>query len=268
MRSALINSYNVASVEILNILGIDRGVKYLEKFGVTTIIDADKNLTLALGGMNQGISPLQMAAAYAVFPNQGIFKQPYLVQSITDVNGRSIYNYQSRDHRVITRTTAGLITEILQQAVRYGTGSNAGFAIASAGKTGTTSDSRDLWYAGYIDELATVVWAGNSDNAPVTGYSTYGGTVAAPIWRDYMNKLYYGHRLKQKPAPAAEPQAEIEEEEEADQAEEDEELLDEEEITPDQSMDETETESPVDQGTENEQEPRSARGLKPKQTQW
>ena len=254
LRSALINSYNVASVEILNILGIDRGVKYLEKFGVTTIVDADKNLTLALGGMSQGISPLQMAAAYAVFPNQGIFKQPNLVQTITDVNGRSIYTYQSRDHKVITRTTAGLITEILQQAVRYGTGSNAGFAVASAGKTGTTSDSRDLWYAGYIDELATVVWVGNSDNAPVTGYSTYGGTVAAPIWRDYMNKLYYGYRLDQKPVPAAEPQSEMEESEEAEQAEDNEEPLDKEEITPEQSSDENETGSPIDQGTESETE--------------
>jgi penicillin-binding protein 1A len=181
MRSALINSYNVASVEILNLLGVDEGVDYIENFGVTTITDADKNLTLALGGMSKGISPLQMAAAFAVFPNQGVYQEPYLVQTITDVNDRIIYKSEQENHRVITRTVAGLMTDILQQAVRYGTGTSAAIAITSAGKTGTTTDSRDLWYVGYIDELATAVWVGNSDNTPVTGYRSYGGAVAAPI---------------------------------------------------------------------------------------
>ncbi len=213
MRSALINSYNVASVEILNLLGVDEGVDYIENFGVTTITDGDKNLTLALGGMSKGISPLQMAAAFAVFPDQGVYQEPYLVQTITDVNGRIIYNYQPKNHRVITRTTAGLMTEILRQAVRYGTGTSAAIAITSAGKTGTTTDSRDLWYVGYIDELATAVWVGNSDNTPVTGYRSYGGAVAAPIWRDYMNKLFYSYWLEQKPVPqeVTEPEAEEEE---------------------------------------------------------
>lgn len=254
MRSALINSYNVASVEILNMLGIDQGVKYIEKFGVTTITEADKNLTLALGGMSQGISPLQMAAAYAVFPNQGIYRQPYVVQSIADVNGRSIYNHQPGDHKVITRTVADLITEILREAVRSGTSGNAGIAIASAGKTGTTSDSRDLWYVGYIDELVTAVWVGNSDNASVTGHRSYGGTVAAPIWRDYMNKLYYSYCFKHKPASA--PQAQPEMEEEAnDPIEEPEETPGEEEMIPNQSQDQTETESLVDQEIELETSP-------------
>lgn len=213
MRSALINSYNVASVEILNLLGVDEGVDYIENFGVTTITDADKNLTLALGGMSKGISPLQMAAAFAVFPNQGVYQEPYLVQTITDVNDRIIYKSEQENHRVITRTVAGLMTDILQQVVRYGTGTSAAIAITSAGKTGTTTDSRDLWYVGYIDELATAVWVGNSDNTPVTGYRSYGGAVAAPIWRDYMNKLFYNNRLQQKPVPQEVAEPEVEEEE-------------------------------------------------------
>lgn len=201
MRTALINSYNVASVEILNLLGLDRGVDYIEKFGVTTVEKADKNLALALGGMSKGISPQQMAAAFAVFPNQGLYQEPYLIQTINDVNGRIIYKPEQESHRVVTRTVADFMNETLQQTVRYGTGSNAAIAIASAGKTGTTTDSRDLWYVGYIDELTTAVWVGNSDNTPVTGYRTYGGSVAAPIWRDYMNQLFYSYWLEKKPAP-------------------------------------------------------------------
>ena len=89
--------------------------------------------------------------------------------------------------------------------VRHGTGTQAAIAISSGGKTGTTTDSRDLWYVGYTRELSTAVWAGNSDGTVVTGYSTYGGSVSAPIWRDYMNNLYYSGVFYEKPAPVEEP---------------------------------------------------------------
>lgn len=222
MYQALINSYNVASVEVLNILGIESGVGYLEKFGITTVTAEDKNLALALGGMSKGISPLQLAAAFAVFPQQGIYQEPYLVESINDVKGKNLYSYEQERHRVISRSTVNIMNDILEQTVRYGTGKSAAIAIPSAGKTGTTTDSRDLWYVGYTNELVTAVWAGNSDNTPVTGYSTYGGTVAAPIWRNYMNKLYYSYWLEQKPAPPAVEEPEEEETEDTDETDDNE----------------------------------------------
>ncbi|MDD3895204.1 MAG: penicillin-binding transpeptidase domain-containing protein, partial [Syntrophomonadaceae bacterium] len=165
------------------------------------------------------------------------------IKTITDVNGKIIYNRQPQSHRVITRTVAGLMNEILQQAVRYGTGSSAAIAVASAGKTGTTTDSRDLWYVGYIDELATAVWVGNSDNTAVTGYRTYGGAVAAPIWRDYMNKLYYNYWLEQKPVPqeVTEPLPEENEEPEENPEETNEETNPE---NPEETPDNTEPELP------------------------
>lgn len=219
MSQALINSYNVASVEVLNILGLDSGVSYLAKFGIDTITEEDKNLALALGGMSKGISPLQMAGAFAVFPQQGIYREPYLIESITETGGRTLYSFKQEKHKVINKFTANIMDEILKQVVRYGTGQSAVIAIASAGKTGTTTDSRDLWYVGYTDELVTAIWTGNSDNTPVTGSKAYGGSAAAPIWRSYMNKLYYNYWLKQKPAPP--PAVELEEEnEEPDDSEE------------------------------------------------
>ncbi len=248
VSQALINSYNVASVEVLNNLGLEKGVDYLERLGVSTITEADKNLALALGGMSKGITPLEMAAAFAVFPNQGLYQENYLIETITDVDGKIIYNYKQKDHRVISRSIAAAMNDILQQAVRYGTGGSAAIAITSAGKTGTTTDSRDLWYVGYTNDLVTAVWVGNSDNTPVTGYRTYGGAVAAPIWRDYMNRLFYSYWLEEKPAPPAVKKPDEEEtevtEENDEQYEENGQNQQNEEITEDQAAETPENTEP------------------------
>ncbi|HZK44034.1 MAG TPA: PBP1A family penicillin-binding protein [Syntrophomonadaceae bacterium] len=232
-RDALVNSYNVASVEVLDELGVDKAVKYLKNYGISSIIDEDKNLALALGGMNHGISPLQMAGAFTIFPAQGMLKENYTVQKIVDEHGDTLYNARLKDKRVIKSRTAEKMDNILRDVVRYGTGSPTKVAIASGGKTGTTTDSRDLWYVGYTNELVTAVWVGNSDGKPVGGYSTYGGTVAGPIWRDYMNTLIYNRILKEAPAPTP-PPIPVEEEEEEEE-EEDEELED--ELEPDEDLD-------------------------------
>jgi|GEM_PF-5604221 Membrane carboxypeptidase (penicillin-binding protein) len=100
---------------------------------------------------------------------------------------------------------------ILQDVVKYGTGKNASFALPAGGKTGTTTQSKDLWFVGYTDELVTAVWVGNTDNTPIKGYDTYGGKVAAPLWRDYMADLYYNGFFKQKP-PASSGKKETPEE--------------------------------------------------------
>jgi len=131
--------------------------------------------------------------------------------------------------------------DILKDVVRNGTGTGAAIAISSGGKTGTTTDSRDLWYIGYTRELATAIWAGNSDGTVVTGYSTYGGTISAPIWRDFMNTLYYSGVFYEKPAPVEEP---IEEE-----PAEDEEITPEEEL-PDDEVEPLPGEDETDRGEE------------------
>jgi penicillin-binding protein 1A len=201
-RNALIYSYNVASVEVLNQLGINEACSYLERWGITTLQEEDKNLALALGGMSKGISPVQMAAAFAVFAERGQYHEYYCIERIEDSSGRVIYTDHSNSWQVISRNTADAMDNILKDVVRYGTGTRAAIAIRSGGKTGTTTDSRDLWYVGYTRELSTAVWAGNSDGTVIKGYSSYGGSVSAPIWKDYMNTLYYSKVFNEKPAPA------------------------------------------------------------------
>lgn len=227
VRTALVKSYNVASVEVLNQLGVNEGYSYLQRWGITTLQEEDKNLASALGGMNKGISPLQMAAAFAAFPEQGKYREYYCIDRIEDAKGRVIYTNRSNSWQVISRYTAEQTDDILKDVVRNGTGTGAAIAISSGGKTGTTSDSRDLWYVGYTRELSTAIWAGNSDGKVVTGYSTYGGSVSAPIWRDFMNTLYYSGVFYEKPAPVEEP---VEEE-----TPEDEEITPEEDLPDDEA---------------------------------
>lgn len=191
VRDALIYSYNVASVEVLNLLGVEKAGDFLEDLGVSSLEKNDCNLALALGGMERGISPLQMAAAYAIFPSGGVYHGYYTIEKIVDEQGKTIYTAETTEKRAIKSNTAEQMDSILKAVVSYGTGTRAAVGIPSGGKTGTTSDSRDLWYMGYTSELVTAVWVGNSDGQVVGGNSTYGGSVAAPIWRDYMNNLIY-----------------------------------------------------------------------------
>ncbi|GEM_PF-354150 len=204
-REALIHSYNVASVEVLSKLGVEKAIKFMSACGITSIQKEDHNLALGLGGMSKGISPLQMAAAYTIFPNQG--KQPgiHTVIKVVDSKNKVLFKDETVSQRVMSSGSAKTMDSILKAVVSSGTGSNARVAIASGGKTGTTEGAagqktaRDLWYVGYTSELVTAVWVGNSDNSEIKGFGTYGGTVAGPIWRDYMNRLINLGVLKEAP---------------------------------------------------------------------
>lgn len=211
VRLALLNSYNVASVEVLDRLGLNKAFAYLKNYGITTLKTDDQNLALALGGLHDGISPVQMACAFAMFTNGGVYYPYFGIDTIEDDYGKILFANQPWKRQVISAGTAATMDAILQDVVKYGTGKNASFALPAGGKTGTTTQSKDLWFVGYTDELVTAVWVGNTDNTPIKGYDTYGGKVAAPLWRDYMADLYYNGFFKQKP-PASSGKEETPEE--------------------------------------------------------
>ncbi len=208
-RQAIVNSYNVASVEVLNKLGVSKAVSYLQESGVTTIDKGDYNLALGLGGMHKGISPLQMAGAYTIFPAKGVYTNYYSIEKIVDSEEDIIYQNRPSSQEVIARSTAATMDSILRDVVAYGTGTVAQVAIRSGGKTGTTSESKDLWYMGYTSDLVTAVWTGNSDNKPVGGSRAYGGSVSGLVWRDYMNRLInqgvFAGRVYEEPVPEEPP---------------------------------------------------------------
>ena len=196
MRYALAHSKNVVSVRILQAITPRYVLDYIPRFG----FDAAKhpaNLTLALG--TGAVTPMQMAAAYAVFANGGYRVGSYLIQKVVDAQGNVISETTpvaagQESARVLDARNAFLMDSMMRDVVRSGTGSIAGQRLARsdlAGKTGTTSDAVDGWFAGYGGGLVAVAWMGY-DNPKSLGGREFGATVALPIWIQYMRDALKG----------------------------------------------------------------------------
>ncbi len=163
------------------------------------LVDSDGNPTappnnLPLGTM--GVSPLDMASAYATFANDGIYNEPYMVQRIEDSQGKVIYEHEAKGVRAVQAQTARLVTQVLEANVTGGTGKNAriGSGQPAAGKTGTTNDSTDVWFVGYTPEYSTAVWMGapagsiSLANADMEGAT--GGRYPATTWGVFYSLIY------------------------------------------------------------------------------
>lgn len=190
MRTALAKSKNVPSVRILRAVEVGYAHGFLAKFGFDPARQP-RNLTLALG--TGAVTPLQMAGAYAIFANGGYQVKPYLIAKIEDASGDLfVENRQppARDetNRVLDPRNAFLMDSMLRDVTRYGTGAAATQKLQRAdlaGKTGTTSDAVDGWFAGYASNVVAVSWMGYDDPKSLGGRE-FGATLALPIWIDYM----------------------------------------------------------------------------------
>src|SRR5699024_2536103 len=132
----------------LNELGLGFSEKYLNKMDIT--IDKKKDgLGVALVGLTDGLTPLQIAQAYTVFGNQGTMTEADVISEIKDRKGQVVASAEPKQTKVITEETARTMTEMLQGAVREGTGQAGSYLKASAVKTGTTQESNDMWFAGF-----------------------------------------------------------------------------------------------------------------------
>jgi penicillin-binding protein 1A len=189
MRSALQKSRNLVSIRILAHIGTHYAQQYITRFG----FDAQRHpayLPMALGaGL---VTPLQMAGAYSVFANGGYRVNPYLISTVTDQQGIVLSSAHPivAEHdapRAIDARNAYVMTSLLQSVAQHGTGakSNELGRKDLAGKTGTTNDSRDAWFAGFQHTLAAIAWVGY-DSPRSLGDRETGGGVALPIWMDYM----------------------------------------------------------------------------------
>jgi penicillin-binding protein 1A len=183
MREALTHSINVVSVKILEQIGVQYASEYAKKFGFTSQIPA--NLALALGAAT--ISPFELTSAYAVFANKGLLTYTNFITRVTDTDGAVLQEAPpSVPVPVISPETAYIMTNLMQSVVASGTGHRASvLGRPVAGKTGTTNESKDAWFVGYIPQLVTGVWVGY-DQERSLGAGGTGGVAAAPIWADYM----------------------------------------------------------------------------------
>jgi penicillin-binding protein 1A len=204
MRKGLTRSKNMVSVRILNKIGAKYGQEYSTRFG----FDADKNppyLTLALGA--GAVTPLQMAGAYSVFANGGYKISPYIIAKITDADGK-VLSQVKPDHagdeanRVIDVRNAFMMDSMLKDVVKYGTATKALSLKRTdlAGKTGTTNDSFDAWFAGYQPNLVGIAWIGY-DQPKNLGNKETGGGLALPIWIGYMQKVLKDVPMDERPVP-------------------------------------------------------------------
>ena len=195
-RSALRNSYNTAAAQILmTYVGVSRSVEYLHLMGIP-----DKNINadpfgLALG--SSGITPVQMAVAFGTIANKGVYQQPLSFSRILDSSGNVVVDmHQQQDrHQVFKPSTAYLMVDMLKEAVQSGTGTKAKIASqVVAGKTGTNSDSKGVFFAGMTGWYSASVWIGH-DNYKALSSKATGGNAAAPLWQSFMEKIHKAKNL-------------------------------------------------------------------------
>lgn len=206
MRSALAQSKNVASVRILRAITAQYARGFLPRFGFDPLRHP-VNLTLALG--TGSVTPLQMAGAYAVFGNGGYQISPYLIAKVADARGAVLFEARpvaarQESERVLDPRNAFLTDAMLREVVRTGTGASASQKLGRrdlAGKTGTTSDAIDGWFAGYSGATVAVAWMGY-DEPKSLGAREFGATLALPIWIDFMRVSLAG-KPEVWPAPPA-----------------------------------------------------------------
>ncbi|MEE8312256.1 MAG: PBP1A family penicillin-binding protein [Candidatus Binatia bacterium] len=182
IADALANSLNVATARVARDVGIERVRDLAVRLGVDPALPAYP--AIALGGWE--MSPLDVARVYSVFANAGLAAQLIAVSKVVDREGRTVEGHSVEIRRVISADDAYLMTSLLEGVVERGTARSLrahGFHRSAAGKTGTTNENNDAWFAGYTPDLLTVVWVGFDRGAHL---GLTGAAAALPIWADFM----------------------------------------------------------------------------------
>lgn len=197
MRDALVRSKNVVTVRLAGAIGLGEAVGVARKAGIDPVPEVP---SVALGAV--AVSPLEMTAAYTAFASQGQAVEPRMILQLEDEDGKVLWKSQPRRERVLDAGVAHLITDVLAEALRRGTGIGAlnvpgGFQVPAAGKTGTTNDGADAWFIGYTPEIVSGVWIGFDRPRAIIEDAT-GGRLAAPVWGRVAQRFY-----QQRKAPPA-----------------------------------------------------------------
>ena len=224
LRIALAKSLNVSAVKLLERVGISNAINVAKSLGIKNLVPEDRNLSLALGGLTKGVTPLEMSTAYGVFATGGIKTDPIAITKVEDNNGNIILSNEVHRNIVLDESVAYLVTDMLKSAISrgplvWGTGWRAYLGRPAAGKTGTTSDYTDAWFVGYTPDLVTSVWLGEDSPTRMEyqmkdkeGNLIKDGTgkikmdiissgEASKIWGDYMKKVVENRPVKEFKRP-------------------------------------------------------------------
>ena len=205
LQTALAKSKNMVSIRVLNATGTAFAQSWLDSFG----FDRDKHpafLTMALGAGS--VTPMQMVTAYSVFANGGYLVPPMLIARVTDSKGKLLQQTQppklNENLRTLPARNAFVMGSLLQEITRSGTAARAQGTLRRPdlyGKTGTTNDSMDAWFAGFQPTMAAVVWIGY-DNPKKLGDRETGGGLSLPVWIEFMQHALKGVPVQELSAPA------------------------------------------------------------------
>ncbi|MEB3225305.1 MAG: penicillin-binding protein 1A [Synechococcus sp.] len=196
LYDALITSKNVPAVKLGKAVGLGKVIEVCRLLGIKSALQPV--VSLPLGAV--GVSPLEMASAYATFANNGWQSETTMILRVTDSQGNVLLDNTPQPRLVLDPWATASLNSVLQGVVTSGTGRAANLGDRpAAGKTGTTSSERDVWFVGYVPQLAAAVWIGNDDYSPM-GTGTTGGGDAAPIWKAFMQEALKNEKPQYFPA--------------------------------------------------------------------
>jgi penicillin-binding protein 1C len=205
LRQALQGSLNIPAVKMLYLVGIGRALDFAKELGYSTLEDRSRfGLSLVLGGGE--VLPLEHAAAYATFATEGEYRAPVAVLKVTDSSGKILEEWQRPEPRrvmdaQVARTLSDVLSDNNSRAYVFGTNNSLTLPDRPvAAKTGTTNNYKDAWTAGYIPQMATVVWVGNTRGEEMKRGAD-GSIIAAPIWQAYMKRATKGMPVERFKAP-------------------------------------------------------------------
>ncbi len=193
IREAVARSLNTVAWQVLDTITPEYGLSFLEKMQFRNIsyIDND-NMSLALGGFTEGVRVVDMAKAYSTLANNGSFSDRTCIKQIEHVSDGTVYKNSNEKTQVYSEDTAWMMTDVLKGTFNTSYGTARSLKLdngqITAGKTGTTNSSKDVWFCGYTKYYTTVVWAGYDTPRAMPGAS--GASISGAIWKDYMNKIH------------------------------------------------------------------------------
>ncbi len=185
LETALKYSYNTAAVRMLDEIGIEKGFSYLEPFQFEKVSQNDHKLPAAIGGVSVGLSPLELTSAYTTFGNDGMYYENHAIVKVTDLSGKILYEWQEEPVQVWKKSTNTQMLSLLSTVVKSGTGQRAYFKDDYiGGKTGTSNDYHDIWFAGLTDTYTGAVWVGKDQPGNIE--SIYDKGPQLYIWKEMM----------------------------------------------------------------------------------
>lgn len=206
LRQGIVDSVNIVTVKTFQKVTPQTGFDYLLNLGFTTLVDrretsdgqiySDIQLPTALGGLTDGVTNVELTAAYAAIANGGTYIKPVYYTKIVDSKGNVLLQNSKSGKKVMKNTTAWLLTDAMKDVIKKGTGKKAAFKkikMPQAGKTGTTSDNTDFWFEGYTPYYTAGIWLGYDSM-----FTQMSGSASKIMWRDIMEKVHKVKKLKNK----------------------------------------------------------------------